>query len=129
MIISRYILALVLGVNVCSYNTIASSSELATVESPQTLTIITHGVWVPVISPLLYKMDCPAGLRPLTEIEQSSLFFQAGLALHTADAANFPLASLYTFGWSGILSFSAREKAAHALYTSIKSLVKADHAK
>ena len=66
---------------------------------------------------------CPTGLNLATVLDTSYHHRLIAQTLAEADPERFPLKTFYLFGWSGKLSFSAREKAARELYTALKKLI------
>lgn len=84
------------------------------------ITIVIHGVWFPVISSMIHKMDCPLGLTPAHVIGNEYTLGKIGKTLTSVSPQDFPDQSVYVFGWPGALGFAIRERAAHDLYELIK---------
>jgi hypothetical protein len=84
------------------------------------LTIIIHGVWFPIISSIIHKMNCPLGLTPAHLVGDDYTLGKIGKILHEVSPDDFAAQSVYVFGWQGALGFAIREQAARQLYQSIK---------
>ncbi len=66
--------------------------------------------------------QAPKGLRSAYSLDQASKTYQLLQALSTCDPEQFPLESLYTFGWSGNLDVQLRKQAAQELYDALCKL-------
>lgn len=86
------------------------------------VTIFIHGTLPPIAATLVRWFDLPLGLRPALCQSNKFIFSSIGYTLSQADQKMFPIEYFYLFGWSGSLSFKAREDAAKELYHSIKNL-------
>ncbi len=84
------------------------------------VTIFVHGTLPPFVSPIFHTLDCPWGLTPARAQGNKLVHGRLCYTLNKADPIRFPLDSFYLFGWSGQLSFAAREQAAQELYDVLK---------
>ncbi len=86
------------------------------------ITVYIHGSLPPPLSSLarLIAPKTPYGLVPARQIPQRCSHSRVGHVLHKACPERFPLDSFYLFGWSGTLSFEAREEAAEELYLGLR---------
>lgn len=117
----------------CQKNTKQPSSPKTIEEIPSPLpapgkpiTIFVHGGAKPLSAlirlPGLYDV-CPQGFYLASELHDSScLGRRIGVMLNDIAPERFPLTSFYVFGWSGLLSPRAREKAGKRLYNFIANL-------
>ncbi len=72
----------------------------------------------------LYKfMHCEPGLHLAKDLNPSFHHFDLAQILHKTDPKNFPLETLYLFGWSGTLNAQDRLQAAQKLQKALKVLV------
>jgi len=63
------------------------------------------------------------GLRPIEDLDESMHHRLIGEALIESDPKNCTRGHVYLFGWSGTLSFEAREQAAHDLRIELDRLI------
>lgn len=89
-------------------------------EEGQAITIFVHGGARPLSSliplPGLHS-KCPRGLMLAKDLGADCVLGKkVGMTLSAADPEMFPRDSFYNFGWSGFLSFTARENAGQELY-------------
>lgn len=100
---------------------------------PQPVTIWVHGTRPSAVLPFLSNNDKlqkkidnsvprKKGLRLFSDLKPTGKTHALLKALSSASPAQFPLDSLYSFGWSGDLSVAARKDAAEQLWASIKLL-------
>lgn len=94
-------------------------------QSVPSVTIYVHGTQQ-VGSQLLPKdvWYCQKGLHHISELPDSSMLVKDAKLLQQGDALLFDVEHYYTFGWSGKLSFKAREKAGKDLYEDMQKLLK-----
>ena len=83
---------------------------------PEFITIYVHGTTTKVGLKLLSKFCKDVtfgkpGVHHFNELSEISLLLKDAQTLQNGDAKRFDAAHFYTFGWSGSLSFKAREKA------------------
>jgi hypothetical protein len=72
--------------------------------------------------------DCQPGLNPSNLLDENYHMRTIAKTISNSDSDRFPEEDFYLFGWSGQLSFEAREQAAEELYTAlIKLLVQYTH--
>lgn len=67
---------------------------------------------------------CQSGLHHVNELPKASLFWQDAQLLEQGNPLLFNANHYYTFGWSGKVKFSVREKAGKDLYDAVKKLLK-----
>ncbi len=84
------------------------------------INIFIHGTLPPVAAAFVNKYDAPLGLHKGKSLKNAAFLRRIGYVLHEADPENFNIEHFYLFGWSGILSFNARKKAAQELYSVLK---------
>lgn len=87
-------------------------------ETPR-ITIWVHGTSMSV-GKIFNK--CPLGLNPVSKLPASSHIRKMAEVIAKKDPTRFKFDHFYSFGWSGKLSFTEREKQAKVLYKSIKDL-------
>ena len=68
-------------------------------------------------------LSCPPGLYKAQELDKSYGIRKIVTLLSKTDSKNFPFEHFYIFGWSGLLCFDARKKAARDLYLGLETLV------
>lgn len=96
--------------------------------NPAWVTIYVHGTTTKSGLKLLSKFypdicyGAP-GVHPLDNMPASAIFRHDVAKLSSGDLKRFDPKHFYTFGWSGALSFSEREKAGKELYEGIKVLL------
>jgi hypothetical protein len=66
---------------------------------------------------------CYPGLNPAESFSQKYHLHEIAKNLHLANPKRFNFNTFYFFGWSGSLSYEARQEAAHELYSELKELV------
>jgi heme/copper-type cytochrome/quinol oxidase subunit 2 len=87
-----------------------------------TITIFIHGTRV---FPKFYIQELfysPEGLTHISAIERASHMHTIARTLEQADPERYPYEYFYAFGWSGVLSFQGRQKAAIDLYGALKNI-------
>ncbi len=95
--------------------------------NPAWVTIYVHGTTTKSGLKLLSKF-CPdvcygaPGVHHIDNMPENALFRRDAEKLFSGDSKRFDLKHFYTFGWSGALSFSEREKAGKELYEGVKVL-------
>ena len=91
--------------------------------NPPPITIWVHGTFFFPNYLLPKFFYCKDGLNLATVLDTSYHHRMIAQTLSETDPERFPLETFYLFGWSGKLSFSARQKAAQELYTALKKLI------
>ncbi|MBA2307671.1 hypothetical protein H0W26_06095, partial [Candidatus Dependentiae bacterium] len=81
--------------------------------------IFIHGTVIPLISPLTYRAVNQKGLIPFAHCAKRDQLIAE--TLMKACPQEYPTSNFYVYGWSGILSFGDRRKAAEDLYKRIKA--------
>jgi len=66
---------------------------------------------------------CPIGFYDINSLPTNNYLNRCAKRLVERYPSRFSLDTFYALGWSGKLSFSEREKAAHLLYQSIKQVI------
>ncbi len=66
---------------------------------------------------------CHRGLHHISELPAESLFVKDAQLLCKSGDLRFKLDHYYTFGWSGKIDFTVRQKAGHELYEAIKNVL------
>ena len=94
--------------------------SLSFMDKTDPITIFVHGTLFPVLSALVHKVDCPLGLTLAKEHQNSYVLGRIGYILDKVDPQQFPLEATYLYGWSGKLSYRAREREAETLYNSLR---------
>lgn len=92
---------------------------------PITVTVFVHGTR---LFPKFYLQELfysPAGLVRVADLEPASHMHTIAQSLSADNSRRFSYDHFYAFGWSGLLSFAARKKAARALYDEIGALMQA----
>jgi len=100
---------------------------------PKPIIVWVHGTrgssftpWVAMNQTLKDRVDSltrtPKGLHPFSSLDAESKTHKLLTALSEADPAQFPLESMYAFGWSGKLDGPSRKKAAERLYAALGEL-------
>ncbi|MFA6066321.1 MAG: hypothetical protein WC707_04045 [Candidatus Babeliaceae bacterium] len=84
------------------------------------IVISIHGTLPPIAASILHVIDAPIGLVPAHKLNRRFLLSRFLYLLSEGDPEAYPLASCYSFGWSGKLTFSARRNAAEMLYQQIR---------
>lgn len=97
-------------------------------KAPEYVTIYVHGTTTAFGLKLLSKFCKDVafgqpGIHHIDELPAESLLRQDALILQNADSLRFDVQHYYTFGWSGKLSFKAREKDGLFLYQEIQKLL------
>lgn len=92
-------------------------------EKESQITIWIHGTkfFFNYFFPTLFY--CPLGITPVLNLEKKYHHRSIAQILCQKDPVRFNLSTFYLFGWSGKLSFQAREMAAEQLYQALKLLV------
>lgn len=96
--------------------------------NPEWVTIYVHGTITKFGLKFLSKF-CPdvcygaPGVHHIDNMPENALFRRDAEKLSFCDVKRFDLKHFYTFGWSGALSFSEREKAGKRLYEGVKHLL------
>lgn len=91
-------------------------------QSPH-ITVWVHGTRFDPISDLIHSVE-KQGMHHATSLPTRYRLGSAIKTLAAHDPNRFPLEHFYVFGWSGKLSFEAREKEAHTLYQALGDLAK-----
>lgn len=96
---------------------------------PEFITIYVHGTTTKLGLKLLSRFCKDVtfgqpGIHHFDELPDISLLLKDAQILQAADPKRFDAAHFYTFGWSGSLSFKAREKAGKHLYDDAILLLK-----
>lgn len=107
-------------------------SSVSSVQSsigPEFVTIYVHGTTTAVGLRLLSKFCKDVafgkpGIHHIDELPKIALLRKDAQILESGDARRFDANHFYTFGWSGTLSFKAREKAGKQLYDGVCVLLK-----
>lgn len=96
---------------------------------PAPITIFVHGTQ---IHALFKDIDVrsffpgvtqsPAGLSPIAQLPEKHIIRKSLTALSVAQPKKFPLAGMYTFGWSGGIEVSERCNAAKKLFGLLQAL-------
>lgn len=87
---------------------------------PAYMTVWVHGT---SNNPLIRKIHAsPKGITPLADLPEDWGLRRMGEALALHDAHRFPREAFFAFGWSGKLSFKARDAAARDLAAEIRKL-------
>lgn len=100
---------------------------------PKPIIVWVHGTrpssfmpWVEMNQALKEKVDSlsqtPKGLHPLDALDHEGRTHKLLTALSQANPEQFPLESIYAFGWSGDLDGPERKKSAGRLYASLGEL-------
>lgn len=101
---------------------------------PKPVTIWVHGTRPSAVLPFLSTNDKiqkridnsipkKKGLRPFFDLKPQGKTHALLQALSAASPDQFPIETIYSFGWSGDLSVTARKQAAEQLWATIKLLV------
>ena len=85
----------------------------------ENVVIFIHGTVIPLISPLTYRTVHQRGLIPFAHCSKRDKLIAETLT--KAAPLEYQTSNFYVYGWSGILSFSERKKAAEDLYRRIKA--------
>lgn len=89
--------------------------------TPQ-VTVWVHGTRsIDFVSDLIHSVP-HRGMKLVTDIPAHYRIGSVIKTLAESDPERFPLEHFYVYGWSGKLSFEAREKAAHDLYKRLEKL-------
>jgi hypothetical protein len=113
----------VLIIFMCTFNNYAEFKA----NMPEWVTIYVHGTTTAVGLKLLGKFCTnlvfgKPGIHHLNEMPENALLRQDVNYLEQGAPERFCSEHFYTFGWSGKLNFSAREKAGKELFNGIKKL-------
>lgn len=105
------------------------SDEKECCVAPQWITVYVHGTRTAVGLSLAGKWDKSLawhelGLKHVSDIPKETLFVQDVALLTSKNPERFDQGCFYHFGWSGKLSFCAREKAGQDLYNELTKLLK-----
>lgn len=108
--------------------TIISFSSIQSAHCPEFITIYVHGTTTKLGLRLLSKFYKEMtfgkfGIHHFNDLPQNSLLREDAKILQNGDPKRFDAAHFYTFGWSGSLSFKARQIAGHQLYDGVKELL------
>lgn len=97
-----------------------SLSNAGTQATPDFVTVWVHGTSQ---NPLIRKWHTsPLGITHFEDLSDDYTLKSIGSALDAYDNKHFPKSVFYTFGWSGKLSFKARELAGHDLDLALRTL-------
>lgn len=121
------ILCILLHVPGCFHHTrineakITSAVERGTM--PPSITVWIHGTrgFTRPFFPSFFA--CPIGLNVVPEVDSYYHHRRLAELLCTIDQARFNVKTFYLFGWSGNLSFNAREQAALELYHALLKII------
>lgn len=108
---------------------LSSFSPVKALINSEFITIYVHGTTTAVGLRLLSKFCKDVafgkpGIHHIDELPEISLLRKDAQILQKGDARRFDANHFYTFGWSGKLSFKAREKEGKLLYDGICTLLK-----
>ncbi|MBP6892682.1 hypothetical protein KBB68_03830 [Candidatus Babeliales bacterium] len=108
---------------------LSSFSSIQSSTCPEFITIYVHGTTTKLGLRLLsnfYKDMAfgEPGIHHFDELPDVALLRKDAQILQSGDACRFNANHFYTFGWSGSLSFKAREKAGRELYDGVCALLK-----
>src|SRR3990167_2086315 len=114
-------------INCAKPNAVNEHSEIRSL-SPEFITIYVHGTTTKVGLKLLSKFCKDVtfgkpGVHHFDELPEISLLLKDAKTLQNCDNRRFDCNHFYTFGWSGSLSFKAREKAGKELYDGTVKLL------
>lgn len=95
---------------------------------PEYLTIYVHGTTTALGLRLISRFCKDVsfgelGIHHIDKLQACNLLRQDALLLQKGDSKRFDVNHFYTFGWSGKLSFKARQKAGFQLYQDIQKLL------
>lgn len=85
----------------------------------ETAVIFIHGTVIPLLSPINYRAPHQKGLVPYIHCAKRDQLI--GETLMKACPQEYQTSDFYVYGWSGILSFAERRKAAHELYKNLRA--------
>lgn len=97
------------------------TKSLFPVDQTTPITIFIHGTLPQFLRPLISSVDLDFGFFTAAELADSKwVIGKVAWWAHQGDPKQFPLNSTYLYGWTGSLSFKAREQAAEQLYLILR---------
>lgn len=100
---------------------LSENKSLFPADQTTPITIFVHGTLPQFLRPLISSVDLDFGFFTASELADSKwVIGKVAWWAHQGDPKQFPLDSTYLYGWTGSLSFKARERAAEQLYLILR---------